>query len=553
MVAHRSISGNIIILTFLLLILGSGMQNIRSQSATYGYFYRVYFKDKGSYTVNDFMPDQLLSQRAIDRRYKSGVVVPDYKDLPVFKDYLNQIRSKGFVLHTTSKWMNTGLFKTQNPEDVGQILSLPFVSSVKVVKQPLKKGQNIDKFETAEENPASLPFDNPLLMVNGYSLHNSGYTGKGIIIAVLDGGFWQANIISSLGSLRARGGIKGTRDFVAGGSAVYGYHNHGTAVLSILAGSLPGEIAGTAPGADYWLLRTEDASTEFPVEEDFWAAGAEFADSLGADIISSSLGYYEFNDPSLNYKFSDMNGNTAFVTVAADIAASKGMLVIASAGNERNKTWKRIIAPSDGDSVLSAGAVDGYNQIAVFSSAGPAADGRIKPDNVAQGVAVPLQTLESIVSLGSGTSFSCPVLSGICACVMQAVPEANNYDIIEALHNKADKSSDPDSLYGYGVPDMLEVLGSLQKKYVPETGYSSIVIPNPVTGLFEIVYQEPPGTLEIEIFSASGILIFKKNYGNYIGRSVTISEIQEREAGIYIIRSKTESGVLSNKLIKVER
>ncbi len=203
-------------------------------------------------------------------------------------------------------------------------------------------------------------------MVNGYPLHNSGYDGTGILIAVLDGGFTYADKATSLAALRNRNGIKYTYDFVNRNQYVYSYHTHGTSVLSVLAGQISGAIQGTAPDADFLLLRTEDVSSEFPVEEDFWAAGAEFADSAGADIISSSLGYCTFDDFVMNYKFSDLDGNTAFVTRAADIAASKGILVVNSAGNERNKTWLRIIAPSDGDSVLAAGAVDGNNIISVI-------------------------------------------------------------------------------------------------------------------------------------------------------------------------------------------
>ena len=213
-------------------------------------------------------------------------------------------------------------------------------------------------------------------MINGYPIHDSGYDGKNVLIAVLDGGFMNADQISSLNGLRNRNGIKATYDFVKKNKTVYNSSTHGTAVLSVLAGNLPGLIEGTAPGADYLLLKTEDVESEFPCEEDFWAAGAEYADSAGADIISSSLGYFNFDDSTLNYKYSDLDGKTAFVTRVADIAASKGILVVNSAGNERNSFWKRIIFPSDGDSVIAVGAVDGNNTISSFSSAGPSADGQ---------------------------------------------------------------------------------------------------------------------------------------------------------------------------------
>ena len=216
------------------------------------------------------------------------------------------------------------------------------------------------------------------------------------------------------------------------------------------------------------LFRTEDTESESAAEEDFWVAAAEFADSSGADIITSSLGYFHFDDTSLDYSFSDMDGNTAFITKAADIAASKGIVVFSSAGNERSNEWKRIIAPSDGDSVVCVGAVDNDGHISYFSSAGPAADRRVKPDNVALGVNVIVQTSVNEVLKSSGTSFSCPVLSGMAACIMQAVPGATPGELADALHRSADRFLVPDSLYGYGIPDMIKVLSLLQDVHLKE-------------------------------------------------------------------------------------
>ena len=367
-VAHPRLNRVIFILTLLLL---SPAYRLHGQTASYTFYYRIYLKDKGENRTDNFAPSDLLSQRAIARRNKAGITVPDFRDLPVSENYLNQISSKGLTLHCTSKWMNTALFKSQSKIDINALSDLPFVTDVRIVKVPGIKGMYNDKLDFIEEQADLPPFDRPLDMVNGYPLHNSGFDGKDILIAVLDGGFTDADKISSIDGLRNRNGIIATYDFVNNNNLVYSSSTHGTAVLSVLAGKIPGAIAGTAPGADYLLLKTEDVLSEFPSEEDFWAAGAEYADSAGADIISSSLGYFNFDDPTLNYKSSDLDGNTAFVTRVADIAAAKGMIVFASAGNERNKEWKRILFPSDGDSVVSVGAVDGYGNIADFSSAGP--------------------------------------------------------------------------------------------------------------------------------------------------------------------------------------
>jgi hypothetical protein len=333
---------------------------------------------------------------------------------------------------------------------------------------------------------------------------------------------------------------------------VYNSSTHGTAVLSVLSGKIAGEIEGTAPGADYLLLKTEDVESEFPCEEEFWAAGAEFADSSGADIISSSLGYFNFDDPALNYKYSDLDGNTAFVTRAADAAASKGILVVNSAGNERNQVWKRIIFPSDGDSVLAVGAVDGNNLISAFSSAGPSADGRIKPDNTAMGVSVTVQTSGTSVGRSNGTSFSCPVLSGMSACLMQAVPQALNTDIIEALHYSGDKYNSPDSLYGYGTPDMVKALAKLQDLYVKVPDEETIAGPNPTTGDFELIFRQPPENLTIEIISMTGKTLFRKSITGYAGRTLRITELQNREQGVYFIRLIKGSGVNVQKIIKLK-
>jgi serine protease AprX len=540
-----------LILVFISICLYSAGTRLYSQTTTYNYFYRVYFKDKGDLNPVNFSPEDLLSERAVRRREKAGIPVPVFTDLPVNPTYINEVKSKGFTLHTTSKWMNTGLFKTPGLVDITTLLSLPYVADVKIVKKPAGKSNHSDKLDFQTQTADLPPYDRPLTMLNGKSLHFSGYDGTGILIAVLDGGFYKADLIESLIDLRSRHGIIGTRDIVSNSDYVYSYHNHGTAVLSVLAGKIEGIIEGTAPGADFWLLRTEDVSTEFPVEEDFWAAGAEFADSIGADIISSSLGYYNFDDPTMNYKFSDMDGNTTFVTQAADFAASKGILVVNSAGNERNKPWIRIIAPSDGDSVVAVGAVDGSNIISSFSSSGPSSDARIKPDNATQGVSVVVQTAEYSVSRANGTSFSCPVLSGMCACVMQAAPKATNTDIIKALHKNSDRFNTPDSLYGYGIPDMIAVLTMLQEQTITTPENETAVGPNPFTTDLEITFREPPGTLKLMIFTTSGQIIISRTYPEYIGRSLIISDLQDKQQGIYFITLFTPNGTFTHKVVKL--
>jgi serine protease AprX len=541
---------------FIIIILGLAFLriiNTQAQTTTYNYFYRVYFTDKGYDNPAYSDPLLLLSQRAISRRQKAGITVPDFRDLPVNQNYLDTISARGFTLHCKSHWMNTALFKTVESADTGLLLNLPFVKNVKVVRRPATKGISVDKLLVESSQNGPPPFDNPVSILNGQTLHNAGYNGKGILIAVLDGGFDQADLISSIDHLRARQGIKATYDFVLGNSFVYGYHNHGTAVLSVLAGLSDGEIEGSAPGADFCLIRTEDTFSEFPVEEDYWAAGAEYADSIGADIISSSLGYFQFDDPTMNYKFSDMNGHTTFVTMAAEAAASKGILVVSSAGNERGTPWQRIIAPTDGDSVLSAGAVDGYDIIASFSSAGPSADGRIKPDNVAQGVSVPVQVQETSFTRSNGTSFSCPLLSGICACAMQAVPQALNMDIVKSLHKNGDKAANPDSLYGYGLPDMVKTIESLENMYLTTPQNEAVIGPNPFTDNLRVVFREPPGSIEMGIYNITGNAIVRRSYPDYISRTLDIDDLANCGQGLYFIKLKTADKTVVFKITRINR
>lgn len=540
-----------LMIAFALMVISSGTL-IQSQENTFNYYYRIYFNDKGENKTGDYLPGQLLSERALARRQKAGIPLLDLRDIPVSTIYIRQIISMGFELHCRSKWMNSALFKTYHLEDTNQINNLPFVKDVRIVKNPSGKGLRNNKFDLIIEQSSPIPYDRPITMINGTSLHESGFQGKGVLVAVLDGGFFNTDRVTSLMPLRSRNGIKAVYDFVKNDESVYDYHDHGTAVLSVLAGDIPGGIKGTAPSADYILLRTEDTETEFPVEEDFWAAAAEFADSIGADIISSSLGYSYFDDPSLDYKFADLDGNTTFVTQVADIAASKGILVVNSAGNERNKTWKYIIAPSDGDSVIAVGAVDGNKIISAFSSAGPSADGRIKPDLVAMGVQVPVQTDVSNIFRASGTSFSCPIITGMCASLMQAVPKAVNTDIAYALRLASDRfNSQPDTLYGYGVPDFKNALTYLQELLLPKPEDVPLIGPNPFTTDINIIFQHDPSRLKIEFFTLSGSLISRRIYNSYAGRYLKLSDLQNAEDGIYIIRLTTPDRVYTHKVIKI--
>ncbi|MCU0377966.1 MAG: S8 family peptidase [Bacteroidales bacterium] len=528
-------------------------QVINNTEYNQSYFYRIWFTDKGSVTVSDFSPEELLSPEAIERREKCGIDPLTTSDLPVNKAYLNTIAGTGLTFHCSSRWMNTALFSSPSEINPADIEEMPFVRDVTVVKQPVEPSKRkIDKYGTISA-PNDLSTFNPLVPLNGVPLHQSGFTGKNLIIAVLDAGFVNADRVESLTPMRNRGGVIATWDFVTGNSNVYGYHGHGTAVLTILAGDLPDIISGSAPGADYLLLRTEDDESEFPVEQDFWAAAAEYADSAGADIISSSLGYYMFDDPTMDYAFSDMNGNTAFVTLAADAAASKGILVVASAGNERNKEWVRIIAPSDGDSVMSVGALRQDLTISDFSSAGFSADNRVKPDVVAPGVNLPLQYEPGKWQTGSGTSFSCPVVSGLCASLMQAVPGATAAEVAAAVRKSSDRYNNPDSLYGYGIPDFIAALKSLEDIHTYKPEVSITAGPNPFFDEINLWFRETPEYLSVTVTNGSGRTVLRREFTLFTARSFKVNGFEGMAEGLFYLKVNTGKGEKVFKMIRLKR
>lgn len=517
------------------------------------YFYRVYFTDKGNVSAGDFLPEQLLSPAAIARRERCGIQQLVYSDLPVNKAYINSLIGKGLTFRCASRWMNTALFSSSTVFDSETLEELPFIHKAQLVKQPVETVKHtMSKYGVTGPLINTDEFD-PNLPLNGMPLHRSGFSGNNVIIAVLDAGFVNADIIESLNALRQRNGIIATHDFVTGDPYVYDHDNHGTSVLTVLAGSITGIISGTATGADYILLRTEDSTSEFPAEEDFWAAGAEYADSAGADIISSSLGYFMFDDPAMDYSFSDMDGNTAFVTRAADAAASKGILVVASAGNERDKEWIRILAPSDGDSVLCTGAVKQDLTISDFSSAGYSSDRRVKPDVVAPGVNIPLQYEPGRWRAGSGTSYACPVISGLCASLMQAVPSASASEVLTAVRESSNRFNNPDSLYGYGIPDFLSALKKLEDICTFRPEVIMTAGPNPFNDQINLWFRDAPGHMSISVTDNNGRIIMRKDFSAYAARSFILNGFGTTGQGIYYVKVSTEAGQRTFKMIRIRR
>ena len=387
-------------------------------------------------------------------------------------------------------------------------------------------------------------------MLGTTELHNAGYRGQGMTIAVLDAGFPAVNSISAFSHLFQNNSIKGTFDFVLKQENVYGANSHGTAVLSTMAAYEPGKMIGTAYEANYLLLRTEDAATEHNIEEINWLLAAEYADSAGADVINSSLGYSTFDAPSRSYTYTEMDGNTALVAKAADIAAAVGILVVTSAGNEGNSSWRYISSPADADSVLSVGAVDSLGMKASFSSFGPSADGQIKPDVVAMGQQVYILTTAGNVAKSNGTSFSGPIVAGFAASLWQANPSRTNYEMVQLLRQSGSQAANPDNSLGYGIPNYSRTVTSLLKFPARD----KVLITNPVSDKPVVLvlgqdWQRQP--LDVQVIDATGKLISRERIANPAREQQLKLEPQSLSSGLYLCRISAGGAATTVRFIKL--
>lgn len=439
--------------------------------------YLVQFKHKGATSFSLTDPAAYLSARALERRSRFHIPV-DSTDLPVPATYIQEIQQlSGVTVLNQSRWLNAISIQTSSSTAIATIESLPFVRSIsglaargiaprmpkeeELLEPPpfvrrTQRQQTDDYYEYGSNSFAEIHLH------NGEFLHNIGLRGQGMQIAMLDGGFFNYTGLRAFDSININNQVLSTWDFVARNASVAEDNSHGMMCLSTIAANIPGEFIGKAPKASFHLFRTEDVSSEYPIEEFNWACGAERADSVGADIISSSLGYgYEFSSPVADYPYSDLDGNTTMSARAADMAAAKGLLVFNSAGNSGNDYWKRIITPADGDSVVAVGAVNINGVVGTFSSYGPSADGRVKPDVASIGVAALVQSTANTISASNGTSFACPNMAGLASCLWQGFPEFSNMQIVQALKEASSIYNSPDNRIGYGIPDMKKAAGDL--------------------------------------------------------------------------------------------
>ena len=414
--------------------------------------YRISLKDKAATDYSLQKPEMYLSKKSIERRKRQGLEI-DSTDLPVCKKYVDAIRKKGVHVLVTGKWDNFVTVSCNDSMLIAEIAGLPFVRSTeRVWRGVAKRASERDSLINKPLRTDSLygPAITQIKMSHADRLHEAGFKGQGMTIAVIDAGFHNVDKIEAMKNIN----ILGTRDFVNPEADIYAESSHGMSVLSCMAMNQPNVMIGTAPEASYWLLRSEDEYSENLVEQDYWAAAIEFADSVGVDLVNTSLGYYSFDDPAKNYRYRDLNGHYALMSREAAKAADKGIVVVCSAGNSGSGSWKKITPPGDAENVITVGAVNKYGVLAPFSSVGNTADGRVKPDVVAVGMCSDVMGTDGNLRHANGTSFSSPIMCGMVACLWQACPELTAKEIIELVRRSGDRAVFPDNIYGYGIPDL---------------------------------------------------------------------------------------------------
>jgi len=489
------------------------LEKINAQS----YRYVVLFKDKVGTTFSTSTPEAYLSERALTRRQKQGIAITE-KDLPVSQVYLDSIEAEGIEVLYTTKWLNGALLEFDTEQELDKLNGFSFIKKhnfnfgVLSLAEVLTYTETVQASKSTQSDTIDYGYTfEQLSMLGVPAMHAAGFTGKGMMIAVFDAGFRNVDDISAFDSLRAHNRIVNTYDFVEREENVFDDHDHGTKVLSVIAANLPNNLVGAAFEASYVLLRSEEVANESRLEEFYWLLAAEYADSLGVDIINSSLGYNIFDDAVDNYNQADLDGESALITIAADLAASTGMLVVNSAGNEGNSSWGTLTPPADADSILTVGAVTAMQNYAGFSSIGPTTDGRIKPDVVARGTSVAVSSSGGGITYSNGTSFSTPLISGLAAGIWQANPDFTNMELINTIKLIASQSESADNQVGYGVPDFTKLLPKvgLEDK---EIEVSVELFPNPTQAGFAMVFPKVLEGREIKlrVFSASGQLLIDK-------------------------------------------
>lgn len=515
----------------------------------------VYFTDKPDAVFYLANPLEMLSQRALDRRNLQNIPL-DEKDVPISVSYSNQIiNAAGITVKAKSKWLNA-LHIRGTILDIQNLENLAFVDHIDFANKSLNNG-NLERSANQQratninknlEALATFSYGNSnsqIEMLNGHLLHQQDFTGTGKIIAVMDTGFVGVDSTSPFQRLQDNDLILGGYDFVNSTSDFYGGGSHGTMVLSTMGGFVENQLVGTAPDAQYYLFVTEDINGENPVEESFWVEAAEMADSLGVDIINTSLGYFGYDNPDYSYTYEDINGTTSFISRGSEIAFSRGMICVTSAGNSGTTENPHIAVPADAEHTLAVGAVMPDESYATFSSIGPSFDGRIKPDVMAQGKNAVVSNAIGEIVTSDGTSFSGPITAGLVACLWQALPDKTSAEIMQLIKESANLYATPNAQFGYGIPNFnLIVQNVLGINSFVENKF--ILYPNPVENVLNISSNKDSKTGKISIYNNLGQLALEKSINN----STDNFSLENFTSGIYFYEIISGDVSQKGKLLK---
>ena len=526
----------------------------------------VYLKDKPNSATFLATPLNMLSQRSLDRRTRQNIAL-DIKDVPVEATYYNQIKSTSEItVLAKSKWLNAIHVQGTKAKVNSLKNTFTFIQSIEFADNSLNasgkklpKSNAITKRNKFAEATTDFNYGNATSQITinkGEYLHQQGYSGSGMHIAVIDGGFPNVDTMDAFQRIRDNNQILGGYDFVKRNSNFYVQefsgvnliNTHGTKVLSTIAGYIDGQFVGSAPDASFYLFITEDTVNEVPLEESLWVEAAERSDSLGVDVINTSLGYSVFFDETkYNYSYSDMNGVTTFISRGAKEAVLKGMIVVTSAGNEGNDPYKYMNAPADVETVFTIGAVNSSKLIAGFSSYGPTANGKIKPDALAHGWnTYVIDPITNAMRTGSGTSYASPIMSGLVACFWQAFPNLTNTQIMQRIRETGDKFNNPHEQYGYGLPNFETAYGNVLNVTEQEFIKGISVYPNPISSTFTLkTTRNNLSSLSIQIFNVIGKKVYEEK--NLKSKTIDVSELN---TGIYILKIMNETQQKTIKLIK---
>jgi hypothetical protein len=529
--------------------------------------YWIYFSDKDNSSYTKSEPGKFLTQKAIDRRTKFNISINE-TDFPVSEQYVKELNNLGISIEVKSRWLNA-VSAYLSEEQIATISQLTFISQISKVNKysnvdintiPLNNTAFYKSAATTDISGIYGRSKNQIDQINLDTILQLGFTGGDMVMAVIDAGFFGMDTATLFQSMWDKGQILGFHNFPDDNDQVFNIYSgyHGSWVSSVIAGDIDSVFSGSAPDVKLYLFRTEIADSEYVVEEDHWLEAAELADYIGVDLINSSLGYTTFDDSLTNHTYADLDGNTSVVTMAADMAASKGILVCNSAGNEGASTWHYVSMPADGDSVFSIGAVDTLGIHAGFSGYGPTSDGRLKPNVVALGVlSAVMDPGGNIYNLG-GTSFASPLIAGACASLWGAFPYRTNMEIMDAVQQSAHLHLTPNDSMGYGIPNFglaFEILKAMEPEdtvIIEDTTLVTIeVVPNPASSFFSVFIESHLNeNAQIQIINLQGEMMYSKNIflEKDFNDSFTIPITEQYASGIYILSILTKSAKQSLRI-----